>query len=81
MRLGLIAGNGSFPRLVLDAARRLGHDVTVIAVEGEASPQLEAAAAATPGVDVHRVPLGSLGRAIDLMRAAGVSQAVMAGQV
>lgn len=81
MRLGLIAGNGSFPLLVLDAARRLGHEVTVIAVEGEAGPDVEAAALARPGATVHRVPLGSLGRAIDLMRGAGVTHAVMAGQV
>ena len=45
MRLGLIAGNGAFPFLVLDAARRLGHDVTVIAVKEEASPDLAEAAA------------------------------------
>ena len=81
MRLGLIAGNGSFPLLVLDAARRLGHEVTVIAVEGEAARDVEAAALARPGATVHWVPLGSLGRAIDLMRGAGVTHAVMAGQV
>jgi len=81
MRLGLIAGNGSFPLLVLDAARRLGHEVTVIAVDGEASPEIERAAAREPRAEVHRVALGQLGRAIDLMRGAGVSQAVMAGQV
>ena len=81
MRLGLIAGNGTFPLLILDAARRLGHEVTIIAVEGEASPEIERAAAREPRAAVHRVALGQLGRAIDLMRAAGVSQAVMAGQV
>jgi hypothetical protein len=81
MRLGLIAGNGTFPVLILDAARRLGHEVTIIAVEGEASPEIERAAAREPRAAVHRVALGQLGRAIDLMRAAGVSQAVMAGQV
>jgi len=81
MRLGLIAGNGTFPLLVLDAARRLGHEVTVIAVEGEAAPDVEAAARARPGATVDWVPLGSLGRAIDLMRGAGVTHAVMAGQV
>jgi DUF1009 family protein len=81
MRLGLIAGSGSFPFLILDAARRLGHDVTVIAVEEEASHDLETAAAAEPRADLHRVSLGQLGKAIELMRAAGVTQAVMAGQV
>ena len=81
MRLGLIAGNGQFPFLVLDAARRLGHEITIIAVQEEASPDLEAAAAQEPRASVHRVSLGQLGRAIEIMRAAGVTQAVMAGQV
>ena len=81
VKLGLIAGNGRFPFLVLDAARSLGHDITVIAVKEEASPELEAAAAATPGVAVHRVALGHLGRCLDLLTAAGVTHAVMAGQV
>ncbi len=81
MRLGLIAGNGQFPFLVLDAARRLGHEVTIIAVQEEASPDLESAAAQEPRAAVHRVSLGHLGRAIEIMRAAGVTQAVMAGQV
>jgi DUF1009 family protein len=81
VKLGLIAGNGRFPFLVLDAARSLGHHVTVVAVKEEASPELEAAAAATPGVAVHRVPLGHLGRCLDVLSGAGVTHAVMAGQV
>jgi DUF1009 family protein len=81
MRLGLIAGNGTFPFLVLDAARRLGHAVTIIAVDNEASPDLASAAAREPRAEFHRVPLGHLGRAIELMRASGVTRAVMAGQV
>lgn len=81
MRLGLIAGNGAFPFLVLDAARRLGHPVTIVAVEQEASPDLQAAADRDPRADFHWVALGQLGRAIEVMRAAGVTRAVMAGQV
>jgi hypothetical protein len=81
MHLGLIAGNGAFPFLVLDAARRLGHAVTIIAVEQEATPDLQAAAAREPRAGFHWVALGQLGRAIELMQAAGVTQAVMAGQV
>jgi UDP-2,3-diacylglucosamine hydrolase len=81
MRLGLIAGNGAFPFLVLDAARRLGHDVTIIGVQHEASPELAAAAERDPRSAFHWVPIGHLGRAIELMRDAGVTQAVMAGQV
>jgi UDP-2,3-diacylglucosamine hydrolase len=81
MRIGLIAGNGAFPFLVLDAARRLGHDVTVIAVEGEASPDLNAAAAREPRASIVWLSLGQLGRCIEALRAAGASHAVMAGQV
>lgn len=81
MRLGLIAGNGQFPFLVLDAARRLGYEVTIIAVQEEASRDLESAAAQEPRAALHWVSLGHLGRAIEIMRAAGVTQAVMAGQV
>ena len=81
MRLGLIAGNGRFPFLVLDAARALGHDVTIVAVKEEAEPDLPAAAARQPGTDLHWVSLGQLGKCISLLKAAGVTQAVMAGQV
>jgi UDP-2,3-diacylglucosamine hydrolase len=82
VRLGLLAGNGRFPFLVLDAARSLGHDLTVIAVKEEADAELEAAAGAgLPAVPVHRVSLGHLGRCLDLLQQAGVTHAVMAGQV
>jgi DUF1009 family protein len=81
MRLGLIAGNGRFPFLVLDAARAAGHDVFVIALKEEASPDLEAAAARPPAATLHRVSLGQLGKWVGLLRHAGVTQAVMAGQV
>ena len=79
-RIGLIAGNGRFPFLALQGARSLGHDVTVIAVKEEAFPELEAAARAA-GADLHWVSLGHLGTCIKLLRAAGVTRAVMAGQV
>ena len=81
MKLGLIAGNGRFPFLVLDAARALGHEVTVIAVKDEAFPELEAHAAKAPPATVHWVPLGHLGKCIRTLADAGVTQAVMAGQV
>lgn len=81
MRLGLIAGNGRFPFLVLDAARGAGHDVTVIAIKEEAFPDLEAAAARRPRADLHWVSLGQLGKCIGILQAAGVTRAVMAGQV
>jgi DUF1009 family protein len=81
MKLGVIAGNGRFPFLVLDAARALGHDVTIIAVKEEAGADLAAAAARHPGTELHWVSLGQLGKCISLLKQAGVTQAVMAGQV
>jgi UDP-2,3-diacylglucosamine hydrolase len=81
VRLGLIAGNGRFPFLVLDAARGAGYDVTIIALKEEAFPDLEAAAERPPQAAIHRVSLGQLGTWMDLLKKAGVTQAVMAGQV
>jgi DUF1009 family protein len=81
MRLGLIAGNGRFPFLVLEAARSAGHDVTVIAIKEEAFPELADVSARPPAAAVHWVSLGQLGQCIKLLRGAGVAQAVMAGQV
>jgi len=80
MHLGLIAGNGRFPFRVLEAARGLGHDVTVIAIKEEAFPELDDAAARA-AARLHRVSLGQLGKCISLLKSAGVTQAVMAGQV
>jgi len=79
-RLGLIAGNGRFPFLVLDAARAAGYDVTVVAITEEAFPEL-ADAAARSAAAFHSVSLGQLGTCIKLLKAAGVTQALMAGQV
>ena len=79
-RIGLIAGNGRFPFLALQGARSLGHDVTVVAVKEEAFPELEGAARAA-GADLTWVSLGHLGKCIKVLKAAGVRQAVMAGQV
>jgi UDP-2,3-diacylglucosamine hydrolase len=80
MKLGLIAGNGRFPFLVLDAARAQGHDVTVIATKEEAFKDLDAAAARarTP---IHWISIGQLGTCINLLKDAGATHAVMAGQV
>jgi DUF1009 family protein len=80
-RLGLIAGNGRFPFLVLDAARGAGHDVTVVALKEETFPELADAAARAPAAELHWISLGQLGRCISVLKAAGVTQAVMAGQV
>ena len=78
--LGLIAGNGRFPFLVLDAARAQGHDVTVIALKEETFPELNAAAAGH-GVPIHWISIGQLGACIRLLQEAGAACAVMAGQV
>jgi DUF1009 family protein len=80
MRLGLIAGNGRFPFLVLDAARAMGHEVTVIATKEEAFADLSEAAAKAHA-DIHWISLGELGKCITLLKDAGASHAVMAGQV
>jgi DUF1009 family protein len=79
--LGLIAGNGRFPFLVLDAARAQGHEVTVVAVKEEAFPSIEEAAAREPRAALYWVSLGHLGTCIKILKAAGVTKAVMAGQV
>jgi DUF1009 family protein len=73
---GLIAGNGRFPFLVLEAARSQGIEMAVIALKEEASPELEKLAKR-----LHWVSLGELSKAIELMQGEGVKQAVMAGQV
>jgi DUF1009 family protein len=80
-RLGLIAGNGRFPFLLLDAARARGVHVVVAAIKEETEPEMDARAAADPGVKVHWLSLGELSRLIDTFRQEGVSRAVMAGQV
>jgi DUF1009 family protein len=80
-RLGLIAGNGRFPFLVLDAARHAGHEVTVIALKEETFPELADLAARPPAADFHWISLGQLATCIALLKQAGVTQAVMAGQV
>jgi DUF1009 family protein len=79
-RIGLIAGNGKFPFLVLRGARSLGHDVTVVAIKEEAFPDLEQAAREADA-EYHVVSLGQLGKCIKILKAAGAAQAVMAGQV
>ena len=81
MRIGLIAGNGRFPFLVLEAARSLGHDVTVVAIREETDPAMEAVAASGRRADFHWVSLGQLGRCIAILKEANIVQALMAGQV
>lgn len=76
-KLGLIAGNGKFPFLVLDAARSRGYDVVVAAIKEETFPEIDQHGA----VSVHWMSLGELSKLIDTFKREGVTQAVMAGQV
>jgi len=73
MRLGLIAGNGRFPFLVLGAARSAGHDVTIVAIKEEAFPELEELAARTPRAEFHWVSLGQLGAWLKILEKSGVT--------
>src|SRR5277367_2839295 len=75
--LGLIAGNGRFPFLVLDAARAQGYEVVVAAIKEETFPEIESRGAAA----VHWLSLGELSKLIDTFKREGVTKAVMAGQV
>ena len=80
-KLGLIAGNGRFPFLLLDAARAEGCEVVVAAIKEETYAEIDERAAADSGVTVHWLSLGELSRLIATFQKAGVTRAVMAGQV
>jgi DUF1009 family protein len=80
-KLGLIAGNGRFPFLLLDAARAHNLTVVVAAINEETDPEIDARAAADPNIHVHWLSLGELSRLIETFQAEGVTRAVMAGQV
>ena len=76
MRYGLIAGNGRFPFLVLDAARSQGIDMVVAAIKEEAFEEINSAAKT-----VHWIGLGQLSKLIKTFKQEGVTRAIMAGQV
>jgi len=76
VKYGLIAGNGRFPILALEAARQLGHEVVAVAVKEEAWPEVERAAARC-----HWISLGQLGKLIEVLKSEGIEQVVLAGQV
>ena len=80
-KLGLIAGNGRFPFLLLEAARAHGLEVVVAAIREETDAEMDARAAADAGVRVHWMSLGELSKLIETFQAEGVTRAVMAGQV
>ena len=76
MRYGLIAGNGRFPFMVVEGARRAGAALSVAAIREETDPELER--------EVDRltwVGIGQLGKMIRFFKGEGVEKAIMAGQV
>ncbi len=79
--LGLIAGNGRFPFLLLDAARAHSLTVVVAAIKEETDPEINTRAALDPQIHLHWLSLGELSRLIETFRAEGVTRATMAGQV
>ncbi|PYS46118.1 MAG: DUF1009 domain-containing protein [Acidobacteria bacterium] len=76
MRYGLIAGNGRFPFLVLEGARRAGVSLSVAAIREETDPEIERVAER-----VEWVGIGQLGKMIRFFKREGVGRAIMAGQV
>jgi DUF1009 family protein len=76
MKYGLIAGNGQFPFLVIDGARRQGAELSVVAINEETDPRIDREAS-----DVRWVGIGQLGRMISFFKDRGVERVMMAGQV
>lgn len=76
MPYGLIAGNGRFPFLVIEGARRAGASLAVAAIREETDPAIDRVADC-----VEWVRIGQLGKLIKFFKREGVKQAIMAGQV
>ena len=76
MKYGIIAGNGRFPVVALEAARRQGDDAVAIAIEEEAGPEVERSAS-----KCYRISLGELSRLIEICKNESITQIMMAGQV
>src|SRR5688572_12533266 len=76
MKFGLIAGNGKFPLLVLEGARRSGAQIAVAAIREETDPEIEQLADSLTWIGI-----GQLGRMIRFFKDEGVEKAIMAGQV
>lgn len=75
-RYGMIAGNGRFPLLALETAQREGHEVVVVAIQNEATPEL-----ARLAPSLHWINIGQLGKLIDILKGERVSEVMMTGQV
>jgi len=76
MRYGLIAGNGRFPILALETARKLGHEVVAIGIKEEASSEIEPLA-----TRCYWISLGELSRLVEILKSEGIVEVMMAGQV
>ncbi len=76
MKYGLIAGNGRFPILALETARKLGHEVVTVAIKEEAFKEVEGLGART-----YWISLGALSRLIEILKEEGITEVIMAGQV
>ena len=76
MKYGLIAGNGKFPFLVLEGARKAGVSVALAAIREETDPEIEKVAER-----MIWVGLGQLNKMLKFFKSEGVEQAIMAGQV
>ncbi len=76
MKYGMIAGNGSFPFLVLEGARKAGVNLSVVAIKEETEPRIE-----TGKEEIAWVSIGQLGKMISFFKKRGVEKVVMAGQV
>jgi DUF1009 family protein len=76
MKYGLIAGNGKFPFMVLEGAKRAGVSLSVAAIREETDPEIERVAD-----NVTWVGIGQLGKMIRFFKSEGVERAIMAGQV
>jgi UDP-2,3-diacylglucosamine hydrolase len=75
-RIGLIAGNGRFPIIFADNARKLGYHVSAVAHEGETEPELAG------HVDrIHWIKIGQINKLIKAFKEDKVHQAVMLGGI
>ncbi len=73
---GMIAGNGRFPVLALEAARNAGLEVVAIGIREEASPEIESLAPRC-----YWISLGALSKLIEICHREGIDQVMMCGQV
>jgi len=76
MKYALVAGNGRFPILALETARKLGHDVVAVGIKEEAAPEIEALV-----TRCYWISLGELSRLVEILKLEGIEEVILAGQV